>query len=160
MSINLDENGQIILEDLNNEEKLELKSQVEEWFSNRFLQWFETYKPLTEELELGSLDEEEVQEALSGFDDSVVWADKNIETSNSIEPIVGLTLNVSGWAYVAGKSSYPAEYGEKFTICEVPFTDDAYEIGPIFHLSQMACPFCEAQGCEICDDEGEWEFWE
>ena len=152
MSINFTESGQMVLEDLTDDEKFELKSQVEEWFAQRISEWVETYKPSGDDLELGGLDEEEVEEALSEFDDSVVWADKNIETINFIEPIDGLRLNVSGWAYVAGKSSYPAESGENFTICEVPFTDDPYEIGPIFHLAQMACPFCEAQGCDICDD--------
>jgi hypothetical protein len=157
MSVNYGEDGLVILDDLTDEEKVQLKTQVGKYFAHQILLWGNTFKPTGETVFLGGLEPDDVAEGLSGFEDSLVWADKNIETINWVE-VEGLILGVTGYALVPGKFNYPREYGEEFTICEVPYTGGPYEISPLFHLAQMACPFCEAEGCDICDDEGEWEF--
>jgi len=158
MAVNFDENNRVIKDDLTVEEKLEYKAKVEEFFSEQVAQWFETYKWNGVTLELGGLDEASVVEALSEYDDSLVWADKNYE-SVSWHELDGLVVGVTGWAWVAGKFTAEREAGEDFLICEVPYTGGPKEPDDtIYHLAQMACPFCEAEGCEVCDDEGEWEF--
>lgn len=165
MSRELDDQGNLVIENLTGSDIAEILSEITDYLNEQYAAWEEQYGAI-EELRLSEMGQDAITEKLDSTTDDYIWADIDYSSGTEITPVQGLKLTVNGWAIVPGRDNFRGE-GEDFFISEKSWNESGsvspYDLSPVFKYINCVCPFCDGEGefqsdeCPGCEGEGSLE---